>query len=100
MHGIEIYKGLLAGVVAGLASGFLGVSPGGILVPIISLPPYPASPFIQGGDAESSLLRSFLSPVGSSQGALVARLPQRCARSANYGGCSSAICSSSLCSLL
>jgi uncharacterized membrane protein YfcA len=37
MHGIDIYKSLLAGVIAGLASGFLGVSPGGILVPIISL---------------------------------------------------------------
>jgi uncharacterized membrane protein YfcA len=28
---------LLAGIIAGLASGFLGVSPGGILVPVISL---------------------------------------------------------------
>ncbi|HTZ56953.1 MAG TPA: sulfite exporter TauE/SafE family protein [Acidobacteriaceae bacterium] len=33
----EIIRGLLAGVIAGLASGFLGVSPGGILVPVISL---------------------------------------------------------------
>ena len=33
----EIIKSLLAGVVAGFASGFLGVSPGGILVPVISM---------------------------------------------------------------
>lgn len=32
-----IFNSLLAGVIAGLASGFLGVSPGGILVPVISL---------------------------------------------------------------
>jgi uncharacterized protein len=30
-------RGVLAGAIAGLASGFLGVSPGGILVPVISL---------------------------------------------------------------
>ena len=33
----EILRGLLTGVVAGFASGLLGVSPGGILVPVISL---------------------------------------------------------------
>jgi uncharacterized protein len=33
----EILKSLLAGVVAGFASGFLGVSPGGILVPVVSM---------------------------------------------------------------
>jgi len=34
---LELLKSLLAGISAGLASGFLGVSPGGILVPVISL---------------------------------------------------------------
>jgi uncharacterized membrane protein YfcA len=33
----EISKGLLTGVAAGFWSGLLGVSPGGILVPVISL---------------------------------------------------------------
>jgi uncharacterized protein len=33
----EISRGLLTGMVAGFASGLLGVSPGGILVPFISL---------------------------------------------------------------
>jgi uncharacterized protein len=33
----EISKGLLTGVAAGFAAGLLGVSPGGFLVPIISL---------------------------------------------------------------
>ena len=33
----ELIKSLLAGVIAGLASGLLGVSPGGFLVPVISL---------------------------------------------------------------
>jgi uncharacterized protein len=33
----EVLKGLFAGAIAGLASGFLGVSPGGILVAVISL---------------------------------------------------------------
>jgi uncharacterized protein len=33
----EISKGLLTGVAAGFCSGLLGVSPGGILVPVISL---------------------------------------------------------------
>jgi uncharacterized protein len=37
MPGLEIIKSLVAGILAGLASGFLGVSPGGILVPVISL---------------------------------------------------------------
>jgi uncharacterized protein len=37
MPGGAIISSLLAGVLAGLASGFLGVSPGGFLVPIISL---------------------------------------------------------------
>jgi uncharacterized protein len=34
---VEISKGLLTGVAAGFAAGLLGVSPGGFLVPIISL---------------------------------------------------------------
>jgi uncharacterized protein len=39
---MEVIKGLSAGTIAGLASGFLGVSPGGILVAVISLFfPYP-----------------------------------------------------------
>jgi uncharacterized protein len=33
----ELLKSVLAGIAAGVASGFLGVSPGGILVPVISL---------------------------------------------------------------
>jgi hypothetical protein len=33
----ELIKSLLAGILAGLASGLLGVSPGGFLVPVISL---------------------------------------------------------------
>jgi uncharacterized membrane protein YfcA len=33
----SIINSLLAGIIAGLASGFLGVSPGGILVPVITL---------------------------------------------------------------
>jgi uncharacterized protein len=37
MDSCELVKGLLSGTIAGLASGFLGVSPGGILVPVISL---------------------------------------------------------------
>jgi uncharacterized protein len=42
MQHIEAIEGLCAGTIAGLASGFLGVSPGGILVAVISLfLPYP-----------------------------------------------------------
>lgn len=37
MHDPELIRGVMAGAIAGLASGFLGVSPGGILVPVISL---------------------------------------------------------------
>ncbi len=37
MPNASIVNSLLAGVIAGLASGFLGVSPGGILVPDITL---------------------------------------------------------------
>ena len=37
MHDLELIRSVLAGAIAGLASGFLGVSPGGILVPVISL---------------------------------------------------------------
>jgi uncharacterized protein len=37
MPGSETIESLLAGIIAGLASGFLGVSPGGILVPVLSL---------------------------------------------------------------
>jgi uncharacterized protein len=37
MPAAELLKSLLAGIAAGIASGFLGVSPGGILVPILSL---------------------------------------------------------------
>jgi uncharacterized membrane protein YfcA len=33
----ELVKSILGGVAAGMASGFLGVSPGGFLVPVISL---------------------------------------------------------------
>lgn len=33
----ELLKSVLAGAIAGLASGFLGVSPGGILVPVMTL---------------------------------------------------------------
>jgi hypothetical protein len=35
MPGIEIIKSLLAGMLAGSVSGFLGVCPGGFLVPIM-----------------------------------------------------------------
>jgi hypothetical protein len=35
MPGVEIIKSLLAGLLAGSVSGFLGVSPGGFLVPIM-----------------------------------------------------------------
>jgi uncharacterized protein len=34
---VQISKGLLTGLIAGFASGLLGVSPGGILVPVISI---------------------------------------------------------------
>jgi uncharacterized protein len=37
MSSFELVKSVLAGTIAGVASGFLGVSPGGILVPVISL---------------------------------------------------------------
>jgi uncharacterized protein len=37
MPSLELIKSLCAGALAGLASGFLGVSPGGILVAVISL---------------------------------------------------------------
>ena len=41
MQSAEVIRSILAGVIAGLAAGFLGVSPGGILVPVISfLLPY------------------------------------------------------------
>jgi hypothetical protein len=35
MSGIETIKSLLASLLAGSSSGFLGVSPGGFLVPIM-----------------------------------------------------------------
>ena len=34
---LELVRGLLTGAVAGFASGLLGVSPGGILVPVICI---------------------------------------------------------------
>ena len=37
MSSAHIFNSLLAGLIAGLASGFLGVSPGGVLVPVIAL---------------------------------------------------------------